>query len=140
MNLASAFSNDTTETTRIAYTGVKKRGETCPNTRCGRMPSRPIAYRILATDACEVVAATGQLSLPADPKFPGLESFDGKAFHSARWDHDYDVRNKQVAVVGTGASAIQFVPRLRRGCRNCMCCNGRRRMCCPSRTVHTCRW
>jgi cation diffusion facilitator CzcD-associated flavoprotein CzcO len=59
-----------------------------------------------------LVAATGQLSLPADPKFPGLESFGGKVFHSARWDHGYDLRGKHVAVVGTGASAIQFVPRI----------------------------
>jgi cation diffusion facilitator CzcD-associated flavoprotein CzcO len=59
-----------------------------------------------------LVAATGQLSLPADPSFPGLESFGGKLFHSARWDHDYDLRGKRVAVVGTGASAIQFVPRI----------------------------
>jgi cation diffusion facilitator CzcD-associated flavoprotein CzcO len=59
-----------------------------------------------------LVAATGQLSLPADPRFPGLESFGGKVFHSARWDHDYDLRGKRVAVVGTGASAIQFVPRI----------------------------
>jgi cation diffusion facilitator CzcD-associated flavoprotein CzcO len=59
-----------------------------------------------------LVSATGQLSLPADPRFPGLESFGGKVFHSARWDHDYDLRGKRVAVVGTGASAIQFVPRI----------------------------
>jgi cation diffusion facilitator CzcD-associated flavoprotein CzcO len=59
-----------------------------------------------------LVAATGQLSMPADPKFPGLESFGGKVFHSARWDHDYDLRGKRVAVIGTGASAIQFVPQI----------------------------
>jgi cation diffusion facilitator CzcD-associated flavoprotein CzcO len=59
-----------------------------------------------------LVAATGQLSLPADPKFPGLESFSGRVFHSARWDHDYDLRGKRIAVVGTGASAIQFVPQI----------------------------
>ncbi|HWF28528.1 MAG TPA: NAD(P)/FAD-dependent oxidoreductase [Mycobacterium sp.] len=63
-------------------------------------------------DSRFLVAATGQLSLPADPKFPGLESFGGKVFHSARWDHDYDLRGKRVAVVGTGASAIQFVPQI----------------------------
>ena len=59
-----------------------------------------------------LVAATGQLSLPADPKVPGLDAFDGKVFHSARWDHDYDLNGKRVAVVGTGASAIQFVPKI----------------------------
>ncbi|HEX7323559.1 MAG TPA: NAD(P)/FAD-dependent oxidoreductase [Mycobacterium sp.] len=59
-----------------------------------------------------LVAATGQLSLPADPRVPGLKSFRGKVFHSARWDHSYDLRGKRVAVVGTGASAIQFVPQI----------------------------
>jgi len=59
-----------------------------------------------------LVAATGQLSLPADPRLPGLDLFSGKVFHSARWDHDYDLRGKRVAVVGTGASAIQFVPKI----------------------------
>ncbi|MET7567212.1 NAD(P)/FAD-dependent oxidoreductase [Streptomyces sp. NPDC005492] len=57
-----------------------------------------------------VVSATGPLSDPKIPDVPGLESFPGKVFHSARWDHDYDLRGKRVAMVGTGASAIQIVP------------------------------
>ncbi|MFF9087246.1 flavin-containing monooxygenase [Streptomyces sp. NPDC014991] len=57
-----------------------------------------------------VVSATGPLSDPKIPRIPGLESFPGKVFHSARWDHDYDLRGKRVAMVGTGASAIQIVP------------------------------
>ncbi|GGW29174.1 Baeyer-Villiger monooxygenase [Streptomyces lucensis JCM 4490] len=57
-----------------------------------------------------VVSATGPLSDPRIPDLPGLESFPGKVFHSARWDHDYDLRGKRVAMVGTGASAIQIVP------------------------------
>lgn len=57
-----------------------------------------------------VVSATGPLSEPRVPEIPGLDSFPGKVFHSARWDHDYDLRGKRVAVVGTGASAIQIVP------------------------------
>ena len=59
-----------------------------------------------------LVAATGQLSLPAEPSFPGLEGFGGKVFHSARWDHDYEMTGKRVAVIGSGASAIQFVPQI----------------------------
>jgi cation diffusion facilitator CzcD-associated flavoprotein CzcO len=59
-----------------------------------------------------VVAATGQLSLPAEPRFPGLADFPGKVFHSARWDHDYELTGKRVAVIGSGASAIQFVPQI----------------------------
>ncbi|MEU6217304.1 NAD(P)/FAD-dependent oxidoreductase [Streptomyces sp. NPDC047022] len=59
-----------------------------------------------------VVSATGPLSDPKVPDIPGLDSFPGKVFHSARWDHDYDLRGKRVAVVGTGASAIQIVPEI----------------------------
>ncbi|MFD5747737.1 flavin-containing monooxygenase [Streptomyces sp. NPDC127033] len=57
-----------------------------------------------------VVSATGALSDPKVPAVPGLDGFPGKVFHSARWDHGYDLRGKRVAVVGTGASAIQIVP------------------------------
>ncbi|MFJ3755500.1 flavin-containing monooxygenase [Streptomyces sp. NPDC090080] len=57
-----------------------------------------------------VVSATGPLSDPKIPEIPGLDTFPGKVFHSARWDHDYDLRGKRVAMVGTGASAIQIVP------------------------------
>lgn len=57
-----------------------------------------------------VVSATGPLSDPKIPDIPGLDGFTGKVFHSARWDHDYDLRGKRVAMVGTGASAIQIVP------------------------------
>ncbi|TDB95250.1 NAD(P)/FAD-dependent oxidoreductase [Actinomadura sp. 7K534] len=57
-----------------------------------------------------LVAACGQLSNPAVPQLPGLDSFAGTVFHSARWDHGHDLRGKRVAVVGNGASAIQFVP------------------------------
>ncbi|MDF1602083.1 NAD(P)/FAD-dependent oxidoreductase [Nocardioides sp. YIM 152315] len=61
-------------------------------------------------DADLVVVATGQLSNPVVPRIPGAETFAGPAFHSARWRHDLDLEGKRVAVVGTGASAIQFVP------------------------------
>lgn len=59
-----------------------------------------------------LVSAMGPLSRPAIPQLPGLESFAGKVFHSARWDHSFEPRGQRVAVIGTGASAIQFVPRL----------------------------
>jgi len=59
-----------------------------------------------------VIAAPGPLSEPALPKLPGLDSFAGKVFHSARWDHDHDLTGRRVAVIGTGASAVQFVPRI----------------------------
>jgi cation diffusion facilitator CzcD-associated flavoprotein CzcO len=65
-------------------------------------------------EADALILATGQLNRPAIPSLPGLERFAGHSFHSARWDHDYDLRGRRVAVVGTGASAIQFVPEIAR--------------------------
>ena len=59
-----------------------------------------------------LVSGVGQLSLPAWPDLPGLEDFAGDTMHSARWDHDLELDGRRVAVVGTGASAIQFVPRI----------------------------
>lgn len=58
------------------------------------------------------VAANGGLSEPSYPDIPGVETFEGKTMHSARWDHDHDLTAKRVAVIGTGASAIQFIPRI----------------------------
>ncbi|MEA2444149.1 MAG: hypothetical protein QOJ12_1441 [Thermoleophilales bacterium] len=57
-----------------------------------------------------LVLGTGPLVEPKIPDFPGILSFEGAAWHSARWNHDYDLKGKRVASVGTGASAIQLVP------------------------------
>jgi cation diffusion facilitator CzcD-associated flavoprotein CzcO len=57
-----------------------------------------------------VIAGFGFLAEPRIPDLPGLERFEGAVFHSARWDHDFDVRGKRIASIGTGASAIQYVP------------------------------
>ena len=62
--------------------------------------------------ARHLVAATGALSAPSVPRLPGLDSFEGEVFHSARWRHDIPLEGKRVAVVGTGASAVQFVPEI----------------------------
>ncbi len=59
-----------------------------------------------------LVWATGPLSEPSIPDFPGLRDFRGKVFHSARWEHGFDLGGKRVCVVGTGASAVQFVPQI----------------------------
>jgi len=59
-----------------------------------------------------VVSAMGALSRPAYPQLPGMERFRGVAFHSAEWNHAYNLSGKRVAVIGTGASAIQFVPQI----------------------------
>ncbi len=59
-----------------------------------------------------VISAVGGLVDPAYPDIPGLESFRGEIFHTARWNHDCDLEGKRVAVIGTGASAVQVVPAL----------------------------
>ncbi len=59
-----------------------------------------------------LVTGTGGLSEPRLPEIEGIESFEGEIFHSARWNHDYDLTGKRVAVIGTGASAIQIVPEI----------------------------
>ena len=59
-----------------------------------------------------VVSGIGALHVPSFPALTGIERFRGTAFHSAEWDHSYDLAGKRVAVIGTGASAIQFVPKV----------------------------
>jgi 4-hydroxyacetophenone monooxygenase len=64
----------------------------------------------LTVDA--VVSAVGQLNRPLMPDIPGVDTFEGPAFHSARWRHDVDLQGKRVAVIGTGASAVQVIPEI----------------------------
>ena len=59
-----------------------------------------------------VICGLGQLNRPYAPDIPGLAEFDGSVFHSARWDHDHPLDGESVAVIGNGASAVQFVPRI----------------------------
>ena len=61
-----------------------------------------------------LIMATGQLNRPRLPDIPGREKFAGIAFHSARWAHEQDLRGKRIGVIGTGASAFQFVPEIAR--------------------------
>ncbi len=73
------------------------------------------AWRIDTADgdsitARHVIGATGVFSQPKRPEIPGVEAFAGETMHTARWDHSVDLRGKRVAVVGTGASAIQVIP------------------------------
>ncbi len=68
-------------------------------------PRRTVTAKVL-------VSGMGGLSTPAYPKLPGLERFEGTTFHSQSWNHDYPLEGKRVAVIGTGASAIQFVPQI----------------------------
>jgi cation diffusion facilitator CzcD-associated flavoprotein CzcO len=59
-----------------------------------------------------LIAATGMLHRPAYPDIPGLDSFAGPAFHTARWDHDVDFKGKRIGVIGTGSTACQVIPEL----------------------------
>ncbi len=63
-------------------------------------------------DADAVISAVGQLNRPNYPDIAGRETFRGPSFHSARWDHGVDLGGRRVAVVGTGASAMQFIPEI----------------------------
>jgi len=74
-------------------------------------------WNILTSDggsvsARKVISGMGPLHKPVYPTLKGIDSFEGKTFHSATWDHDFDFSGKRVAVIGTGASAIQFVPQI----------------------------
>ena len=59
-----------------------------------------------------LIAASGLLSEPTTPKLPGLDDFEGAVFHTGRWDHEHDLRGERVALIGTGATAIQVGPRI----------------------------
>lgn len=59
-----------------------------------------------------VIFATGPITEPQTPRLEGLDTFKGEMFHSAKWNHNYDLTGKRIAVIGTGASAIQFVPQI----------------------------
>ncbi len=64
---------------------------------------------------CDIlISAVGQLNRPSIPQFETADAFTGESFHSARWNHDVELTGKRVAVIGTGASAIQFVPEVAR--------------------------
>jgi cation diffusion facilitator CzcD-associated flavoprotein CzcO len=59
-----------------------------------------------------LIAGMGPLTEPRIPDFPGLDGFEGEVWHSARWNHDFDLAGRRVASIGTGASAIQYVPEI----------------------------
>ncbi|MGZ3714315.1 MAG: flavin-containing monooxygenase [Ktedonobacterales bacterium] len=77
---------------------------------------RDLCWHILTTQgriaADMLIFGNGPLSEPSLPTIPGIEHFAGTLFHSARWDHEHDLSGERVAVIGTGASAIQFVPQI----------------------------
>jgi len=74
-------------------------------------------WRIVLEDGQEVesqfvISAVGMFGAPVWPDIPGLDAFEGTIFHSARWDHDHELRGERVAVIGSAASAVQFVPEI----------------------------
>lgn len=64
-----------------------------------------------------LISGAGPLSEPSYPDVPGIEDFQGTMFHSAQWNHDHDLSGERVAVLGTGASAVQFVPHVAEAAR-----------------------
>jgi 4-hydroxyacetophenone monooxygenase len=65
---------------------------------------------VIEAEVNVVVSAVGQLNRPSFPDIDGIDSFEGPSFHSARWDDDVDFEGTRVAVIGSGASAVQFIP------------------------------
>lgn len=103
---------------RVAeQTGVRRHVRTGVTVTSARWSDATATWTVGTAEGEELeadilVPAVGQLSEPVVPELPGRDLFVGPAFHSARWRHDVDLAGKRVAVVGTGASAIQFVPRI----------------------------
>lgn len=64
-----------------------------------------------------VVFASGPLHVPQIPQIKGIDKFQGKVFHSSQWDHNYDLNGKNVASIGTGGSAIQYIPEIATHCK-----------------------
>jgi cation diffusion facilitator CzcD-associated flavoprotein CzcO len=97
--------------------GIRDRIEYGCEIESARFDDDALFWRLKARDgrvftADILVTGLGQLNRPAIPRLEGLPSFAGRTFHSARWDHGHDLRGRHVAVVGTGASALQFVPKI----------------------------
>jgi 4-hydroxyacetophenone monooxygenase len=84
----------------------------CENETRWTVVVRDAEGREESVTADAVISAVGQLNRPLYPNIQGRDSFTGVTFHSARWNHDVDLRDKRVAVIGTGASAVQFIPEI----------------------------
>ena len=83
--------------------------------QCWTVHTRDAAGAAGTLRADAVISAVGQLNRPRMPEIPGGDSFAGPSFHTARWDHDVALAGKRIAVIGTGASAFQAVPRIAPG-------------------------
>ncbi len=96
--------------------GVERHVVTGADVRSAAWDEQAQRWRIATTrgdwTARALISATGPWSEPVLPDVAGLEGFAGEVFHSSRWNHDHDLSGRRVAVIGTGASAVQFVPRI----------------------------
>lgn len=91
----------------IRYNHEASRAQWCEADKQWHVKTHDRHYR-----ASVVITCTGYLHEPVVPDLPGIADFAGTLFHSSRWNHDHDLTGERVAVIGTGASAIQFVPRI----------------------------
>src|SRR5215213_2154914 len=96
---------------RYGVTGRIRTGTRVDGARWDESRRRWVLETSAGTHEADVlITACGQLSVPSVPPIPGLDSFAGPSFHTARWRHDVDLTGRRVAVIGTGCSAIQVVP------------------------------
>ncbi|MEU7000615.1 NAD(P)/FAD-dependent oxidoreductase [Nonomuraea sp. NPDC046570] len=102
-----------TEVASAAFDGSRWQVTTAPTTAGAPGPAATSAPVSPATESFDVVvAAVGQLNRPALPDIPEISTFEGTSFHSARWNHAHDLTGRRVAVIGSGSSAAQFIPRI----------------------------
>src|SRR5829696_797900 len=98
--------------------GVMRQIETDADVQSATWDEAAQRWRIQTTkgdwNAQAIISATGPWSEPVVPNIPGLDAFQGTTFHSSRWNHDHPLEGAHVAVIGTGASAVQFVPKIRK--------------------------
>ena len=95
--------------------GIRPHARTAMNIVSADWDATTATWTLRAADgriivANHVILATGGLSQPQIPDVPGRASFRGEQFHTAKWNHNFDIKGKRVAIVGTGASAIQVIP------------------------------
>lgn len=100
---------------KIAFNTEVTSARFSEETRTWHVHARDADDSVIAFEASALITAVGVLNRPKVPEIPGQEEFEGPAFHTARWDPDFNWKNKRVAMIGTGASGQQVAPRLAPG-------------------------
>lgn len=103
---------------QIQFNCEVTRAEFDNDQQCWQVQWRNAAGELESTQAQAVICAGGQLNRPKVPDLPGAENFSGPAFHSARWDHSVDYSDRNVVVIGAGASGFQLVPEVAKKARS----------------------